>query len=49
MRNSDDLFINPVIGKKKAGDYTDDAFLSSFRALIDHYYPKERVDNTHAL
>ncbi len=43
MRNSDGLFINPVIGKKKAGDYTDDAILSSYRALIDYYYPKDRV------
>jgi len=40
---SDGLFINPVLGKKKTGDFTDEAIISSYRALIDHYY---RADNT---
>ena len=43
LRNTDGLFINPVIGKKKAGDYTDEAILMSYRALIEHYYPADRV------
>ena len=43
LRNTDGLFINPVIGKKKAGDYTDEAILMSYRALIEHYYPSDRV------
>jgi len=34
----DGLFINPVIGKKKAGDFTDEVILDSYKALIDHYY-----------
>ena len=40
---SDGLFINPVIGKKKAGDFRDDVILDSYEVLIDEYYPKDRV------
>jgi sulfate adenylyltransferase len=39
---ADGLFINPVIGRKKSGDFTDDAILATYQALIDHYYLKER-------
>jgi sulfate adenylyltransferase len=39
----DGLLINPVIGKKKPGDFRDDVILSAYEALISHYYPKERV------
>jgi len=40
---SDGLFIQPVLGKKKTGDFTDEAIVRSYQALIDHYY---RKDNT---
>lgn len=39
----DGLFINPVIGKKKKGDFRDDVILDSYEVLIDNYYPKDRV------
>lgn len=39
----DGLFINPVIGKKKKGDFKDDVILDSYEVLIDNYYPKDRV------
>jgi sulfate adenylyltransferase len=39
----DGLFINPVIGKKKKGDFRDDVILDSYEVLIDEYYPKDRV------
>ncbi len=39
----DGLFINPVIGKKKKGDFTDEVILESYEVLIDNYYPKDRV------
>lgn len=39
----DGLFINPVIGKKKAGDFTDQVILDSYKVLIDEYYVKERT------
>lgn len=39
----DGLFVNPVLGKKKPGDFTDDVILASYQALIDNYYPKGSV------
>ena len=36
----DGLFINPLIGKKKAGDFTDIVILESYEALIDYYFLK---------
>jgi sulfate adenylyltransferase len=40
---TDGLFINPVIGKKKKGDFTDEVILDSYNALLKHYYLKERA------
>lgn len=37
----DGLFVNPVIGEKKIGDFKDEVILSSYKALLDHYYRKE--------
>jgi sulfate adenylyltransferase len=39
----DGVFINPIIGKKKLGDFRDDVILKSYETLIDHYYLKERA------
>jgi len=39
----DGLFINPFLGWKKSGDFSDEAILNSYRTLIDNYYPKDRV------
>lgn len=39
----DGLFINPVIGKKKIGDFLDEVIIKSYQALIKEYYPKDRV------
>ncbi|MCX6556907.1 MAG: sulfate adenylyltransferase [Candidatus Aminicenantes bacterium] len=39
----DGLFINPVIGKKKPGDFSDRVILDSYKVLIDQYYVKERT------
>ena len=39
----DGLFINPVIGRKKSGDFKDDVILETYRVLIDNYYLKERA------
>ena len=38
----DGIFINPVIGKKKKGDFKDEVILDSYQALMDHYYLQER-------
>ena len=40
---TDGLFINPVIGKKKKGDFRDDVILKAYEALIKNYYPKDTV------
>ena len=37
---ADGLFINPVLGKKKAGDFKDKVIVSSYKALLQNYYPK---------
>jgi len=40
---SDGLFINPMIGPKKTGDFTDNIIIKSYLALIKNYYPKDNV------
>ena len=40
---TDGLFINPVIGRKKKGDYKDEVILASYDELIKHYYLKDRA------
>ncbi|NVM34386.1 MAG: sulfate adenylyltransferase [Candidatus Lokiarchaeota archaeon] len=39
----DGLFINPVIGKKKKGDFLDIVIIEAYKSLIKEYYPKNRV------
>ena len=39
----DGLFINPVIGKKKPGDFLDEVIIDAYKALIKNYYPQNRV------
>jgi sulfate adenylyltransferase len=40
---TDGLFINPVIGRKKKGDYKDEVILASYEELMKHYYLKNRA------
>jgi len=37
----DGLFINPIIGKKKKGDFTDEIIIKTYESLFKHYYPKD--------
>jgi len=39
----DGLLIQPVIGRKKKGDFKDEVILKSYDALIANYFPAERV------
>ena len=39
----DGLFINPLIGRKKRGDFKDEVIISAYEALISNYYPKGSV------
>ena len=38
----DGIFINPIIGKKKTGDFKDEVILASYETLMKYYYLKER-------
>ncbi len=40
---TDGIFINPVIGRKKRGDFKDEVILASYDKLIKNYYLKERA------
>ncbi|MFH1791020.1 MAG: sulfate adenylyltransferase [Candidatus Omnitrophota bacterium] len=39
----DGVFIHPVVGPKKAGDYVEDVILKSYGVMIDRYYPAGKV------
>jgi sulfate adenylyltransferase len=39
----DGLFINPVLGKKKAGDFKDPVILAAYKAITANYYPRGSV------
>ncbi len=39
----DGIFINPIIGRKKKGDFTDEVILESYQTLMKHYYLKDRA------
>ncbi len=39
----DGLFINPVIGKKKKGDFKDEVIIKAYNALLQNYYPANRA------
>jgi len=43
LKYVDGLFINPVIGKKKKGDFRDEVIIEAYQALLSNYYPKDRV------
>lgn len=40
---ADGLFIQPLIGRKKIGDYRWEAIVAGYRALTENFLPRERV------
>lgn len=38
----DGVFVNPLIGKKKSGDFVDEVIVKCYESLIEHYYPQNR-------
>ncbi|MCE4619118.1 MAG: sulfate adenylyltransferase [Desulfurococcales archaeon] len=40
---TDGLLIHPLLGWKKKGDYKDEVIIRAYKALIEHYYPKNVV------
>lgn len=43
MEVSDGLFIQPLLGWKKAGDFTAEAVFAGYRKMTDDFYPHDRV------
>ena len=39
----DALFINPLVGWKKIGDFTQDAVIKAYSVMIKDFYPQDRV------
>ena len=39
----DGLFINPLVGWKKPGDYKDEVIVEAYRVLIENYFPKNSI------
>jgi sulfate adenylyltransferase len=39
----DGLFINPIVGWKKKGDFTQEAVIAAYKAMIKEFYPSDRV------
>ena len=38
----DGVFVNPLIGKKKAGDFKDEIIVKAYETMIANYYPENR-------
>jgi len=38
----DGVFVNPIIGKKKSGDFVDEVIIKCYETMIEKYYPKNR-------
>ena len=41
--NADGIFLHPVIGKKKAGDFTSEAIIQGYKLMEEKFYPKGKV------
>ena len=39
----DGLFINPLVGWKKPGDFKDEVIVKAYETLLEHYYPRDSV------
>ena len=43
LKGCDGLFIQPLIGWKKSGDFKPEAIIKAYNALIKSYYPEDKV------
>jgi len=43
LETSDGLFIQPLVGRKKKGDYTPQAVIRGYQALVAEFFPANRV------
>lgn len=39
----DGLFINPIVGWKKRGDFTEEAVIAAYKKMIEEFYPSDSV------
>lgn len=42
ITTNDGVFVNPIIGKKKMGDFVDEVIVKCYETMIENYYPKNR-------
>lgn len=40
---TDGLFVHPLIGEKKSGDFKDEVIASAYDVLVENYFPPDRV------
>ena len=38
----DGVFVNPLIGKKKSGDFKDEIIVKAYETMIENYYPQDK-------
>lgn len=43
LEHADGLFVQPLVGRKRSGDYNPEAIMRGYRALIGNYLPSRRV------
>ena len=43
LEHADGLFVQPLVGRKRTGDYVPEAIMRGYRALIGNYLPPQRV------
>jgi sulfate adenylyltransferase len=43
LEQVDGLFVQPLVGRKRIGDYAPEAIIAGYQALIDAYYPSDKV------
>lgn len=43
LEGSEGLFIQPLLGKKRSGDFTAEAILSCYRTLVSDFLPSDRI------
>ncbi len=43
LEHSDGLFVQPLVGRKRSGDYVPKAIVRGYRALIGEFLPQDRV------
>lgn len=43
LEQVDGLFVQPLVGRKRVGDFAPEAIIAAYRALVKNYYPPNKV------